>query len=82
MLEGVLQGLMSWMIAIPVSLVVTPLLANAMGQAMFQSSLDYSFNWQAVFVWFAIILVISVLASVIPSYHATRVNVRQSLSYE
>ncbi|OGO36225.1 MAG: hypothetical protein A2W35_10160 [Chloroflexi bacterium RBG_16_57_11] len=82
MLEGVLQGLMSWMIAIPISLAVTPLLANAMGQTMFQSSLDYSFNWEAVLVWLAIILLISILASAIPAYSATRVNVRQSLSYE
>jgi putative ABC transport system permease protein len=82
MLEGLLQGLMSWMIAIPISLVVTPLLANAMGQTMFQSNLDYRFNWEAVFIWLAIVLVISTLASIIPAYNATRVNVRQSLNYE
>ena len=41
MLEGVLQGLMSWMIAIPISLAVTPMMANAMGQTMFESRLDY-----------------------------------------
>ncbi len=82
MLEGVIQGLMSWMIAIPIAWVVTPLMANAMGQAMFQSQLDFRFNWQAVLVWLGIVLVISVLASVIPAHHATRINVRQSLTYE
>jgi putative ABC transport system permease protein len=82
MLEGLLQGLLSWMIAIPISLAVTPLMANALGQTMFQSSLDYRFNWGAVLVWLAIILVVSILASVIPAHHATQVNVRQSLTYE
>jgi putative ABC transport system permease protein len=82
MLEGVLQGLMSWMIAIPVSLAVTPMMARAMGETMFGTSLDYRFNWEAVFIWLAIILVISILASIIPAYNATRVNVRQSLNYE
>jgi putative ABC transport system permease protein len=82
MLEGVIQGLMSWMIAIPISLVVTPLMADAMGQTMFQASLDYRFNWQAVFTWLGIILVASILASVIPARHAAQINVRQSLTYE
>jgi putative ABC transport system permease protein len=82
MLEGIFQGLMSWVIAIPISLAVTPMMARAMGETMFGTSLDYRFNWNAVLVWLAIILVISILASAIPAYNATRVNVRQSLSYE
>jgi putative ABC transport system permease protein len=82
MLEGVIQGLMSWMIAIPISLLVTPMMANAMGQAMFQSRLDFRFNWQAVYVWLVIVLIVSVLASAIPAHHATRINVRESLTYE
>jgi ABC-type lipoprotein release transport system permease subunit len=49
---------------------------------MFQASLDYRFNWEAVFTWLAIILVTSILASVIPARHATQINVRQSLTYE
>jgi putative ABC transport system permease protein len=82
MLEGVLQGVMSWMIAIPISLALTPLMANALGQIMFQSSLDYRFNWSAVFIWLVIVLALSILASIIPAHNATRVNVRQSLNYE
>lgn len=82
MLEGLIQGLLSWIIAIPISLAVTPLMASALGQALFQSNLDYRYNWNAVLVWLVITLVISVLASVIPAQHATRINVRQSLSYE
>jgi putative ABC transport system permease protein len=82
MLEGVIQGLMSWMIAIPISILVAPALANALGQTMFKSGLDYAYNIQAVFVWLGIILVISALASFIPARSAAQVNVRQSLNYE
>ena len=57
-------------------------MANALGQALFKSQLDYAFNVQAVFVWLATILVVSALASIIPARNATQINVRQSLTYE
>jgi len=73
---------LSWIIAVPLSLVITPFMANALGMAMFQSRIDYQFNLQAIFIWLAIILVVSSLASLIPARNATRINVRQSLNYE
>jgi putative ABC transport system permease protein len=82
MLEAVVQGLLSWVIAVPVALMVTPIMADALGQALFKSRLDYAFNVQAVFIWLATILVIGVLASLIPARNATLINVRQSLTYE
>jgi ABC-type lipoprotein release transport system permease subunit len=39
------------------------------------------YNGQAVDVWFAIIVVIAMLASVLPARSATRSSVRQSLAY-
>lgn len=81
-LEGVIQGLLSWVFAVPVALLVTPLMANALGQTMFKSALDYQFNFAATLAWLGIILVISVLASAIPARNASQINVRQSLNYE
>jgi putative ABC transport system permease protein len=80
-MEGVLQGLLSWMIALPISLVTSPLLARAMGQAMFGATLDYQYNWQAVGLWFVFILVISAIASILPANRATQISVRDSLAY-
>jgi putative ABC transport system permease protein len=82
MLEGIVQGLLSWLIALPLSMLVAPLMANALGQALFNSRLDYSFNIGAVFTWLAVILVVAAVASLIPARNATRINVRQSLTYE
>lgn len=81
-LEGVLQGLMSWIVAVPLALIVAPKLADALALTMFRSRMDYQFNYQAALVWLVLILVISVLASLIPARNAARINVRQSLSYE
>lgn len=81
MLEGLLQGILSWLIAVPISLVASPIVASALGQAMFGATLDYSYNWPAVGIWLALVLVISALASLLPARGATRISVRDSLAY-
>ena len=80
-MEGVLQGLVSWLIAVPLSLLVSPPAASAMGHIMFSATLDYQYNWLAVGVWLGIVLVISILASIFPARGATRISVRDSLAY-
>ena len=80
-MEGVLQGMLSWMIAVPISLLVSPTAAKAMGTVMFGATLDYQYNWMAVFIWLGIVVVISVLASIFPARGATRISVRDSLAY-
>jgi putative ABC transport system permease protein len=80
-MEGILQGLLSWLIAVPLSLLVSPFAARAMGQAMFGATLDYQYNWPAVLIWLGIVTVISVVASIMPARGATQVSVRDSLAY-
>ncbi|UCC87702.1 MAG: ABC transporter permease [Anaerolineales bacterium] len=80
-MEGVLQGLLSWGIAVPISFVLGQPLANALGQTMFDANLDYRYNLQAVFIWLIVTLIISTLASLLPARGATRISVRDSLAY-
>lgn len=80
-MEGILQGLFSWMVSVPLSLILSPPLANALGQAMFDANLDYQYSFSAVVVWLAVILVISTLASIFPARSATTISVRDSLAY-
>jgi putative ABC transport system permease protein len=81
LVEGLLQGLISWLVAVPLSFVLGRPLAGLMGEAMFKLALDYQYNWQAVLTWLVLVLVIASLASVIPARHATRISVRESLAY-
>jgi putative ABC transport system permease protein len=81
MMEGILQGLFSWLVAVPISIVAAASLAQLLGQAMFDANLDYQYNYQAVLIWLGIILVISSLASVLPARNATQISVRDSLAY-
>ena len=80
-MEGVLQGLISWMIAVPISILISPVAASAMGNVMFGATLDYQYNWSAVIVWLGIVVIISILASIFPARGATQISVRDSLAY-
>lgn len=80
-MEGVLQGIFSWLMAIPISFLLAESLSQALGQVMFEANLDYQYNYTAVFAWLAIILGISILASLLPARNAIRISVRQSLQY-
>ena len=79
--EGTLQGISSWLVALPISLLLSRPLADILGDTMFGATLDYQYNWSAVGIWIGIILVISILASILPAYSAARISVRDSLAY-
>ena len=82
LLEGILQALMSWLIALPVSFAFAPMFAAEVGRALFGANLDYRYDYQAALVWLVIILLIGALSSIAPARSATRISVRQSLAYE
>jgi putative ABC transport system permease protein len=81
MMEGALQGLMSWLIAVPVSFVLAQPLARLMGQVMLDIDLDFSYNWLAVAVWLGVVIGIALCASMFPAQNATKISVRQALAY-
>ncbi len=65
-----------------ISFAVTPIMANALGQTIFESNLDYRYNFKAALAWLVVVVIISVLASIIPARNAAQINVWESLSYE
>jgi putative ABC transport system permease protein len=80
-LEGLLQGFLSWLVAGPISFVLSRPLASALGHSMFGATLDYQYNWQALGIWLGVILIVSLIASILPALSATRISVRDSLAY-
>ncbi len=81
MMEGIIQGIISWLIALPISIAAADSLSKLLGQAMFDANLDYQYDLWAVLIWLAIILIISTLASILPARNATQISVRDSLAY-
>jgi putative ABC transport system permease protein len=80
-MEGVLQGLFSWIVAVPISFFLGRSMAITLGQVMFSASLDYRYNYSAVLIWLIVVLIISIVASILPARNATRVSVQASLAY-
>jgi putative ABC transport system permease protein len=80
--EGLLQGLLSWLLVIPFSFILGKPLSSAFGQIMFGIDMDYQYNLNAALIWLVVVLIIAALASIIPARNATRISVRQSLAYQ
>ncbi len=80
--EGITIGLLSWVLAALVSVPLSRLMTDAVGAAIIQSPLHYKFSWLGVIVWFAVVVVLSFLASLLPARSASRVTVREVLAYE
>src|SRR5690606_20757702 len=81
LMEGTLQGISSWLFAIPLSLIISPLAASRLGNVLFGATLDYQYNWIAVVTWLVIVILVSILASILPARAATQISVRESLAY-
>lgn len=81
-LEGVFQGVLSFVLAVPIAYVAARPLAALLGQRMMRVELDYTFNHGAVAVWLAATLLVSVVASIWPAVRATRISVRASLAFQ
>jgi putative ABC transport system permease protein len=79
--EGVVIGLLSWaggvIVSVPMSYGLVALLTAAIGVP-----LSFAFSWEAVAGWLVLVTVISAVASLLPSFNASQVSVRDAISYE
>jgi len=80
--EGVLLGLISWLIALPLSIPAAYGLATRGLSLALNQQLSYNFTPLGAALWLAIITLLAVLASLFPARSAARVSVRESLAYQ
>ena len=80
--EGLLIGLIAWMVGALLSLPVSFLLSDALGQAFVQRPLDYQVSWQGFILWFIVVFWLSTIGSILPAWRAARMTVREVLAYE
>ena len=80
--ESLLVGLMSWLLAVPLSIPMSYGFCVAIGMAFFEKVLPFVFSTSGAFIWLAIVVVISVAASLAPARNAVNLTVRDTLSYE
>lgn len=80
--EGVIIGLISWLIGAALAYPIGAVISSAVGQVLFNTSLPYTFSSTGVIVWFFIVALLAALASFLPARNASRLTVREVLAYE
>jgi putative ABC transport system permease protein len=80
--EGVLIGILSWMLAMIIALPLSKLFSNLLGNAFMQSPFSFVFSISGAVLWFIIVIVLAAVASFLPAWNASRLSIREVLAYE
>ncbi|HEY3475118.1 MAG TPA: ABC transporter permease, partial [Anaerolineales bacterium] len=80
--EGVVIGMISFGLAVILSVPFTYLLATIVSLAVFQSPIDVVFTYQGYAIWLGLVLALSAVASILPARNAARLTIREVLAYE
>jgi putative ABC transport system permease protein len=81
-IEGLLIGLLSWIIAVFLAWPVSNVLGNVIVKALFRGGLDFTFEPWGLLIWLVVSLSVSAAGSFIPAWKASRTTVREALAYE
>ena len=80
--EGIVIGLLSWLLGSVLAFPLSKLLSDAVGMAMVGTPLTFSYSVTGVWLWLVAVVALSALASFIPARNASRLTVREVLAYE
>jgi putative ABC transport system permease protein len=79
--EGIFIGLMSWVIAVPLSLPLSFGIDYLLGNLSFRSPLPLILSPTGLVIWFLVIVIGSIAASAYPARQASRLTIRETLAY-
>ncbi len=80
--EGVVIGVISFVLAVILSVPFTYLLSTIVSLAIFETPIDVLFTFTGYAIWLGLVLALSALASVVPARNAARMTIREVLAYE
>ncbi|MHB8127636.1 MAG: ABC transporter permease [Mobilitalea sp.] len=80
--EGVFIGILSWFVSIVLSWPLSRFVSYRFGMIFFEAPLEFEASIQGYVIWFVIVILFAALASFYPSWKASRMPVRDALSYE
>jgi putative ABC transport system permease protein len=80
--EGVVIGLISWIISLALAIPLTNVLTLGVGMAVFSTHLPAVYSLSGMIVWLFGTLLLAAIASSLPASRASRLTVRDTLAYE
>ena len=80
--EGIAIGVLSWLLSAVLALPLGKLLASAVGAQVLGIPFSFTYSLPGVWLWLAMVVILSGLASFIPARNAARLTVREVLAYE
>jgi putative ABC transport system permease protein len=80
--EGVLIGVISWIIGAALAIPLSVALSTIVGNAFLRAPLSYAFSLSGAALWLVVVILLAALASILPAWNASRVSVRDALAYE
>jgi putative ABC transport system permease protein len=81
-LEGILVGVLSWVLGSLLAIPLGRLLGNAVGVPLMGTPLRFSYSMNGMWLWLLLVVLLSALASLVPARNASRLTVREVLAYE
>lgn len=82
MVEGIVIGILSWVIGAIIAFPVSMLVSNEVGNLMMSQPLNYIFSVVGVLIWLLTSVILAIIASFLPARSASRLTVREVLAYE
>ncbi len=82
MVEGLLIGMLSWMMGGVLSVPIGRLLSNVVGVSFMDAPLSYQFSFNGALLWLGVMLALAAFSSFWPAWRASRLTVRDVLAYE
>ena len=82
LIEGLVVGIASWLLALPLSIPMSVILGWAFGRIMLPVPVLLVPQFAAAVQWLGVVTVVSVAASLWPAWRATRIPTRAALVYE
>ncbi len=80
--EGAVIGLLAWAAGAVVSIPLSRILSDELGQVFVQRPLSFEPSLAGLATWLAVVIVLSILGSLVPAWRASRIAVREVLGYE
>jgi putative ABC transport system permease protein len=82
LVEGLIIGVISWTIGGLIALPASRALTTAVGMALLEAAPSYIFSTSGAVLWLFVVLALAFMASFLPARRASRLTVREVLSYE